>query len=145
MIYSAIRYRIFSIRLNRMSRPICIGRISLHNYLLNIQLTDGASSPKRKSNTNSILVYKPGSPSNIVWVVQSDQADMHWIFTGCIHGLAWKPIQYCVGGTVGSGGYTLNIHWVYPSVSLKAHPILCGWYHRIRQIHTKYSLGVSIG
>jgi hypothetical protein len=39
----------------------------------------------------------------------------HQICTGCIHWLAWQPIQYCLGGTVGSGGYTPNIHWVYPT------------------------------
>jgi hypothetical protein len=39
----------------------------------------------------------------------------HWICTGCIRWLAWQPIQYCLKGTVGSGRYTPNIHWVYPT------------------------------
>jgi hypothetical protein len=100
-----------------MSRLICIGVISLDNYILNIQLTDGASLPKRKTDNDSIWCirltahpilsrryhwirqihtkYPPGvsigqpdSPSNIVRRVPLDQADTHRIFIGCVHQLA---------------------------------------------------------
>ena len=74
----------------------------------------------------------------------SDQSDIYWIFIGCIHWSAWQSIQYYLGDTVGSAGYPLNIHCVYPLISLTVHLILSGWYLWMHRIPTEYSLGVSI-
>ena len=74
-----------------------------------------------------------------------DQLDTHQRCIGCIYWSAWQSIQYCLGDTVGSAGYPLNIWWVYLLVSLTVHPILYGWYRRISWIPTEYSLGVFIG
>jgi len=36
------------------------------------------------------------SPSNIEWVIPSDQPDTHWIFIRCIYWSSRQSIQYCV-------------------------------------------------
>jgi len=86
----------------------------------------------------SVSIGQADSPSNIIWVVLSDQPDTHWIFIGCTCWSAWQCIQYWVSDTVGSAGYPLNIHWVYPLVRLTVYPILAGWYRRISRIPTEY-------
>ena len=88
---------------------------------------------------------QPDRPSDMMWMVLLNRADTIWIFIWCNHWSAWQAIEYYVNDAVGSGGYTPNINWVYPSVSRTAHPILSGRYRQIRRIHTKYSLAVSIG
>jgi len=52
-------------------------------------------------------------------------------------------MKYYVDGTVGLGGYYLNIYLVSAMVSQRGHQILCGWYLWIRQTLFEYSLGVS--
>ena len=83
--------------------------------------------------------------SNIEWVILLDKPDTYWIIIWHIYWSAGQCIQYYVGDTVGSAGYPLNIHWVYPLVRLTVHPILSGWYCQISRIPTEYSLGVFIG
>ena len=73
-------------------------------------------------------------------------------------------MKYYVEGTIGSGGYNLNIHFEYAIVSRTAYHLSCKWYHwiirtvtksnhiwcewfqgcQIKWIHTKYSLSVGI-
>ena len=122
-----------------------------------------------------VSIGQPDSPSNIIWMILLDQPDtplnIHWVYLlvsltvypilpgwhcrisripteyslGVSNWSAWQSIQYCLDDTVESGGYPLNIHWVYLLVSLTVHPILSRWYCWISRIPTEYSLGVSIG
>jgi len=92
-----------------------------------------------------VSIGQPDSASNIIWVILLDQPNTQWIFIVCIYWSAWQSIQYCLDDTGRSAGYPLNIHWVYPLVSLTVHPILSGWYCQISRMPTEYSLGVSIG
>jgi hypothetical protein len=55
---------------------------------------------------------QPDMPLNIICEVQSDQADTVRIFTTCRQWSAWHAIGYYLCGTVGSGGYCLNIQSV---------------------------------
>jgi len=93
----------------------------------------------------SVPIDQPNSTSNIVWVLQSDQPDSDWIFTRCTHRWAWQHIQYCLGVAVESAEHWLNIHSVYPSVSLTVHPILSVCCCRISRTVTEYSLCVPVG
>jgi len=92
-----------------------------------------------------VSIGPPDSPSNIGWMIPSDQPDIDWIFIRCIYRSTWQSIQYWLDDTFRSAGYPLNIHLVYPLVRLTVHPILYGWYCRISWIPSKYSVGVFIG
>jgi len=98
-------------------------------------------------------VGSAGYPPNIHWVYILVGMTVHPILSGWYCRISWIPteyppgvstvlvsltvwqsIQYYLGDTVGSAGYPMNIHWVYLLVSLTVHPILSGWYCRMRQI-----------
>ena len=74
----------------------------------------------------------------------SDLADTQWIFTQCMYQLARLSIEYYMDVSIGLGGYPVDIHSVYVSISQIEYCILYGCIHQIRQISSGYSLSVMM-
>ena len=76
------------------------------------------------------------SPSNLV--------DIPWIFSQCMYPLARLSIEYYLDVSIGLGGYPVDIHSVYVSISQIEYCILYGCIHQIRQISSGYSLSIMM-